>query len=65
MGCASKGIPVQLVEDGTENAFVLLPPKDDEPLPGSVLSKMEDKVTVTGHEYNKDGISFLQVETVK
>jgi hypothetical protein len=63
--CAKAGIPVMLVEDKTEKAWVLLPAKDDQGLPADVTDKMEQEVTVTGHEYTKNGISYFQVESVK
>jgi hypothetical protein len=63
--CAKKGIPVALVEKGTDNMYVLLPPKNDEPLPSSVLGKMEGQVTVTGDEYSKGGVNYLTVKSVK
>ncbi|HTW89059.1 MAG TPA: hypothetical protein VMD75_13740 [Candidatus Binataceae bacterium] len=63
--CAKAGIPVLFVEDKTDKGYVLLPPKDDEGLPTDVTDKMEQEVTLTGHEYTKDGVSFFQVESVK
>jgi hypothetical protein len=63
--CASKGIPVTLIEKGTEKSYVLLPNKDASPLPDTVISRMEDEVTVTGKEYSKNGIDYLVVESVK
>jgi hypothetical protein len=63
--CASKGIPVTLVESGTEKSYILLPNKDESPLPDSVVQHMEDWVTVTGKEYSKNGIDYLVVESVK
>lgn len=65
MACAKKGIPVTLVEKGTDKMYVLLPPKNDEPLPDDLLNKMEDQVTVSGKEYSKGGVSYLTVESVK
>jgi len=65
IGCANKGIPVLLVEDKTDKSYILLPPKNDTSLPPDVISKMEDDVTVTGHEFTKNGTSFFQVESVK
>jgi len=62
--CAKKGIPVSLV-DGSGNIYILLPPKNNEPLPDDVISKMEDQVTVTGKEYSKGGVNFLTVESLK
>jgi hypothetical protein len=63
--CAKKGIPVSLVEKGGDNMYVLLPPKNDESLPDSVLDKMEDQVTVTGNAFNKGGVNYLTVNSVK
>jgi hypothetical protein len=65
IGCAKAGIPVVLVDDKTDNYYVLLPPKNAQPLPSSIINKMEDEVTVTGQEYNKGGVRFLTVESVK
>jgi hypothetical protein len=63
--CARKGIPVALVEKGTDNMYVLLPAKNDAALPEEVLSKMEEDVTVTGDSYNKGGVNYLTVKSVK
>ncbi|MDO8432898.1 MAG: hypothetical protein Q7S58_10875 [Candidatus Binatus sp.] len=63
--CAAKGIPVALVEKGTDKIYVLLPNKDESPLPDDVTHRMEDEVTVTGKEYSKGGANFLVVESVK
>jgi hypothetical protein len=65
ISCAEKGIPVVMIEKGTNKSYVLLPPKNDEPLPKDVIDKMEDEVTVTGKVYEKDGTNFLQVESIK
>ena len=65
MGCAKKGIPVALVEKGTDKMYILLPPKNAESLPASVISKMEDEVTVSGDDYSKGGIEYLTVKSVK
>ncbi len=65
MGCAGKGIPVLLVEKGTNKSYVVLPPKNDEPLPKDVIDKMEDEVTITGKTFQKDGTNFIQAESVK
>jgi hypothetical protein len=63
--CARKGIPVSLVEKGTGTMYILLPPKNAEPIPDSIISRMEDEVTVTGDEYDKGGIHYLTVKEVK
>ena len=63
--CASSGIPVTLVESGTEKSYILLPNKDASPLPASVIQRMEDQVTVTGKEYSKNGVDYIVVESVK
>jgi hypothetical protein len=65
ISCAQAGIPVVMVEKGTNKSYILIPPKDDEPLPKDVISRMEDEVTVTGKVYEKDGTNFLQVQSVK
>jgi hypothetical protein len=63
--CVRKGIPVSLVEKGTGTMYVLLPPKNDEPIPDSIISRMENEVTVTGDEYDKGGAHYLTVKSVK
>ena len=40
--CASAGIPVTLIEKGTEKSYILLPNKDASALPTDVISRMED-----------------------
>lgn len=65
MACAKAGIPVLLVQDKTDKYYVLMPSKDKQPMPSSVFDEMEDEVTVTGQEYNKGGVKFLSVESVK
>ena len=63
--CVNKGIPVSLVEKGSDKIYVLLPNKDESPLPDDVTHHMEDEVTVTGKEYDKGGVNFLVVDSVK
>ena len=63
--CAQKGIPVALVQKGTEKMYILLPPKNEQSLPDSVMNNMEKEVTVTGKEYSKGGVNFLAVDSVK
>ncbi len=63
--CAMAGIPVVMVEKGTNKSYVLIPTKDDSPISKDVISRMEDDVTVTGKVYEKNGTNFLQVESVK
>jgi hypothetical protein len=63
--CARKGIPVGLLEKGSEKIHILLPTKDKTALPDEVISKMGETVTVTGHPYTKGGVEFLTVESVK
>lgn len=64
-GCAKKGIPVALVEKGTDKMYILLPPKNDEALPKDVIAHMEDEVTVTGTSYEKGGVNYLVVKAMK
>jgi hypothetical protein len=34
-------------------------------MPDDVINKMEDEVTVTGDEYDKGGVSYLTVKSIK
>lgn len=63
--CAKKGIPVGLLEDGTNKVYVLLPSKNASPLPQSVIDNMARKVTITGKVVESGGSRFLTVESVK
>ena len=63
--CAKKGIPVGLLENGSEKIHILLPTKDKTALPDEVISKMGETVTVTGQQHAKGGVQFLTVESVK
>ena len=63
--CAQKGIPVSLVEKGTDNIYVLLPAQHGQSLPKDVSSKMEDEVTISGESYSKGGINYLTVKSIK
>lgn len=65
IACAKKGIPVGLEEKGTGKIYVLLPKKDEQPLPKDVIDKMETEVTVSGHQYEKGGVNFMTVDSVK
>lgn len=65
VACAKSGIPVMLEQDNTGAFFVLMPPKDKQSLPDGIAGKMEDEVTVTGHQYTKGGMTFLTVDSVK
>jgi hypothetical protein len=64
-GCAKKGIPVALVEKGTDKMYIILPPKNDTALPADIINNMEEEVTVTGEEYEKGGITYLTAASVK
>ena len=63
--CVKKGIPVGLVEKGTEKLYVLLPSKDKTALPDDVINKMGETVTVTGRSETKGGSNFLTVQSIK
>jgi hypothetical protein len=63
--CARKGIPVSLIQTGSGTPYILLPSKNDEPIPESIISRMEDRVTVTGNERVLGGVHYLTVESVK
>jgi hypothetical protein len=63
--CAKKGIPVALLEKGTDKVYVLLPNKDKQPIPEGLINKMGSEVTVTGKVQAKGGSNFLTVESFK
>jgi hypothetical protein len=63
--CVKKGIPAGILQDGTNKVYVLLPSKDDSPLPPSVINNMARKVTITGKIYVTGGTQFLTVESIK
>jgi hypothetical protein len=63
--CAKKGIPVGLLEKGSDKVYVLLPSKDKEPLPAGLVDKMGSDATVTGKVLAKNGSTFLTVESFK
>lgn len=63
--CARKGIPVGLLEKGTDKVHVLLPNKDKEALSDEVINKMGETVTVTGKKHTAGGVSFVTVESVQ
>ena len=63
--CVSKGIPVGLLEDGTNKVYVLLPNKDKSSLPQTVVDNMARKVTITGKIVESGGSRFLTVESVR
>jgi hypothetical protein len=65
IGCANKGIPVGLLQEGTNKVYVLLPNKDASPLPKAVIDSMAHKVTVTGKVYSVGGTQFLTVESIQ
>ncbi|MDE1920298.1 MAG: hypothetical protein KGJ09_03015 [Candidatus Omnitrophica bacterium] len=64
LGCAHKGIPVGIVENGTNKLYVLLPNKNDTSLSKDVINKMGRTATVTGKVYANGGSQFLTVESV-
>jgi hypothetical protein len=63
--CAKKGIPVGLLEEKTNQVYVLLPAKDKGSLPPELIDKMGRKATVTGKVYKSGGSQFLTVESVQ
>lgn len=65
MDCAKKGIPVGLLEKGTDKVYVLLPTKDKTPLADGVINKMGETVTITGEKHSSGGETFLTVESIQ
>ena len=65
LDCAKKGIPVGLLENGTNKLYVLLPSKDKTAVPEAAINKMGEQASVTGKVYSNGGSTFLTVESVK
>jgi hypothetical protein len=65
IACAKKGIPVGLLEKGTDKVYVLLPNKNDTPIPAGVIDKCGEEITVTGQKYLTGGNTFLTIESFK
>jgi hypothetical protein len=65
LNCAAKGIPVALLEDGTNKVYVLLPNKSESPVPKAAVDKMGQKAQITGTVYSVGGSQFLTVDSVK
>ncbi|HVO66514.1 MAG TPA: hypothetical protein VMT12_08535 [Syntrophales bacterium] len=65
ISCAKAGIPMGLLQDGTDKLYILLPKKDNSPLPPAVMDKMGRKATITGKIYTVGGSQFLTVEDIK
>lgn len=63
--CAKAGIPVGLLQKGTNKVYVLLPNKDKSGLPEAVINKMGEQATVTGKVHRVPGATFLTVESIK
>ena len=63
--CAKKGIPIGLLENGTNKLYVLLPPKEKTAMPEAAFSKIGEQASITGKVYTNGGSNFLTVESVK
>ncbi len=63
--CVKKGIPVGLLENGTDKLYVLLPSKERAAVPEAAINKMGKQASITGKVYNTGGSTFLTVESVK
>lgn len=65
MACAKQGIPVGLLEKGTNKVYVLLPDKKETPIPAGVIDKCGEEITVTGQKFLTGGDTFLTIESFK
>ncbi len=65
LACAAKGIPMALLENGTDKVYVLLPKKDKTSLPKEVMDRMGRQATITGKVYTVGGSQFMTVEALK
>ena len=62
--CARKGVPVALLEEKTRRVYVLLAPKDAEPIPPALIEQMGRVVRIEGETVVKGGTTFLVVRSV-
>lgn len=63
--CADAGIPLAILEDGTQKVILLVAQRDMES-PNQVLREhAARKVTVTGRWFEKGGVKVLEVASVK
>ncbi len=65
LDCAKHGIPVGLLEKGTDKVYILLPDKKATPIPAGVINKCGEDITVTGQKYLTGGDTFLTIESFK
>ncbi len=65
LACAAKGIPIALLENGSDKLYVLLPKKDKTPVPKEVVDRMGRQITITGKVHATGGSQFLTVESFK
>ncbi len=63
--CAKHGIPVGLLEKGTDKIYILLPNQKGTALPAGVINKAGEEITVTGQKYLTGGDTFLTIESFK
>ncbi len=61
--CARKGVPVALLEEKTRRVYVLLAPKDAEPVPAALINQMGRTVRIEGETVVKGGTTFLVVRS--
>jgi hypothetical protein len=54
-----------LLENGTNNVYILLPNKDKTPIPPAVINKCGQEATITGKKYAVGGNTLVTVESVK
>ncbi|MEK6372654.1 MAG: hypothetical protein AABO58_08155 [Acidobacteriota bacterium] len=61
--CAKKGVPVALLEEKTRRVYILLAPKDAEPVPAALINQMGRTVKIEGETVVKGGTTFLVVRS--
>ena len=65
MDCAKAGIPISILEEGTDKLYTVLPKEDKTGYPESVVSKMGETVTLKGDLYENGGNRYVTVESVE
>lgn len=62
--CANMGMPLGVLEEGTNNIYLIIPPGHEDPK-GPVVAFLGQKVTIEAILYSMGGMTSLEVEEIK
>lgn len=63
--CADKGIPIALLDNGTERLYILLSRKNATSVPQTAIAGMGRQATITGSTHLAGGSLFLALDSVR